>query len=276
MVMTPVATAFITVYNEEEWISRAVESLLQQTLYDIEVLVVDDGSTDRTVEIIHSFDDNRLRLLTPGRMGRARALAFAASEAQGEFIANLDADDEATPERLANQVAFLKQHPDVGWVGSAEARDDSQRGEKYVRAYPLSDREIRLQSAKCIPYCHSAVMFRKSLIDQGINYDPEQPYLIDFEFFLRVAGVCRVANVPDPLVVRRARDASYFQKTFTYAQQNRRLAKFCRRAVREFELPWTSNVYPLVRLAYPYIPNSLKRTARRMNGLVEETQATDS
>lgn len=267
--MTPIVTTFITVYNEEEWIESAVRSLLEQTLSDIEVLVLDDGSTDRTVEILRGFDDDRLRILTPGRLGRALALARVAEEARGEFLANLDADDDALPDRLNEQVIFLKSNSDVGWVGSAELREDSQRGESYVRQYPLSDREIRLQSAKCIPYCHSAVMFRKALVTAGLNYDPKQPFLIDFEYFLRVARRCQVANLPEPLVKRRARDASFFQKSFTYSQQNLKLVALCRRAIREFRLPLTSNLYPMMRLAYPYLPNSLKRTSRRWNGLQE-------
>lgn len=267
--MNPTVTAFITVFNEEEWIGRAVESLLSQTLRDIEVVVLDDGSTDRTVSILKSFDDPRLRILQPGRLGRAAALAHAATEARGEFLANLDADDEAMPERLEKQVAFLRANPDHAWVGCGELREDSQRGEFYARQYPLSDAEIRWQSAKCIPYCHSAVTFRRSLIEEGINYDPAQPYLIDFEYFLRVAARAKVANLPEALVLRRARDASFFQRSFTYTQQNRRLAGLCRRAIRDFQLPVRANVYPLLRLLYPYVPNRLKRTARRSQGLVE-------
>jgi glycosyltransferase EpsE len=269
--MNSVCTAFITVFNEEEYIAGAVESLLSQSLFDVEVLIVDDGSTDRTLEIVRSFDDPRVCVLTPGRLRRAGALAYAADQARGEFLANLDADDEAAPERLAEQVNFLRQHPDHVWVGCAEDRHDTQRGERYVRRYPERDAEIRRLAARCIPYCHSGVMFRKALVDQGVNYDPVQPYLIDFEFFLRVASHGKVANLPDPLVTRRARGESYFQRTFSCGAQNRQLSAFCRQAIKAFDLPYYHHIYPAVRMVYPWLPTALKRRIRASQGLSEET-----
>lgn len=267
--MNPVATAFITVYNEEQWISKAVESLLNQTLQNIEILIVDDGSTDRTRDILASFQDPRLRVIARDRAGRADSLAFACKEARGKYLANLDADDEAYPTRLEKQVRFLESHPDHAWVGCGEDREDSQRDEHIHRLYPQTDIDIRRQSAKCIPYCHSAVTFRRDLIEQGINYDPKQPFLIDFEFFLRVAKKYKVANLPEVLVMRRARHESYFQSRFKTSLQNRRLAKFCAQAVREFGLPFHYYAYPAARLAYPLLPNALKRIVRHRQGLQE-------
>jgi hypothetical protein len=112
-------------------------------------------------------------------------------------------------------------------------------------------------------------MFRKSLIDEGINYDPAQPYLIDFEFFLRVADRYKVANLPDVLVKRYVRGQSFFQSQFKTSRQNLRLARFCARAVRRFGLPLRFYAYPLARLIYPYIPHRLKREIRRRQGLGE-------
>jgi glycosyltransferase involved in cell wall biosynthesis len=203
------------------------------------------------------------------RTGRAGSLALACSKARGRYIANLDADDISYPERLAHQAAFLDAHPDHAWVGCGEEQDDNRRGEHHRRLYPESDADIRRQSAKCIPYCHSAVMFRKSLIDSGINYDPTQPYLIDFEFFLRVAQRHRVANLPEVLVKRYVRGASFFQASFKTSRQNRRLAWFCAIAVKRFKLPLSYYVYPLARLAYPALPSGVKRLVRTRQGLVE-------
>ena len=81
---------------------------------------------------------------------RARALELGCREAKGEFIAILDADDHAYPERLAKQVAFFEAHPDHVWLGTAEERVDSQRGEHVVRQYPLDDRGMRRMASKCV------------------------------------------------------------------------------------------------------------------------------
>lgn len=262
-------TAIITVFNGEDFIRRAVESLLSQGLKDIEVLVLNDGSTDCTGEILEQMEDHRLRVMNLPRTGRAGALALACREARGQYIANLDADDLSYPTRLEKQSTFLDEHPDHGWVGCGEEQDDDRRGEHHRRVYPLTDAEIRRQSAKCIPYCHSAVMFRKSLIDEGVNYDPSQPYLIDFEFFLRVAARAKVANLPDVLVKRNVRGVSFFQSQFKTSKQNVRLARFCAQAVRQFGLPVWFYVYPLARLVYPYIPSGFKKRIRRGQGLQE-------
>ncbi len=267
--MKPKVTAYMTVYNEKQWVGRAVDSLLSQTLRDTEILVIDDGSTDGTDQILGSFDDPRLRVITTTRRGRAAALAFATTEARGEYLANLDADDEAFPNRLKEQARFLDAHRDHGWVGSGEAREDTQRHERQVRTYPETDEAVRHQAAKCIPYSHSAVMIRKEVLQAGANYDPEQKYLIDFEFFLRVALRWKVANLPEPLVMRRLRNESYFQSRFSTSRQNLRLAQLCRRAIGQFRLPRSYYLFPVARIIYPLVPNRLKRMVRRRNGLPE-------
>lgn len=265
----PGITAMITVFNGEGFVARAVQSLLAQSLRDIEVLVLNDGSTDGTAAVLDSVGDERLRVIHLPRTGRAAALALACREARGRYIANLDADDVSYPQRLEKQAAFLDAHPAHAWVGCGEEQEDSRRGEHHLRTYPLDDADIRRQSAKCIPYCHSGVMFRKSLIGEGINYDPAQPYLIDFEFFLRVAERHKVANLPDVLVKRHVRGESFFQSRYKTSRQNLRLARLCAQAVRRFELPLRFYAYPLARLAYPYVPDGLKRRIRGRQGLGE-------
>lgn len=259
----------ITVFNGAASVAKAIQSLLDQTEKNIEVLVVNDGSTDKTQEILEGIADSRLRVLNLPRTGRAGSLALACREAKGTYIANLDADDISFPERLEKQAAFLDANPEHAWVGSGEEQEDDRRKEHHRRIYPLEDQEIRLQSAKCIPYCHSSIMFRRSLLEEDLNYDPAQPYLIDFDFFLRVAGRHKVANLPDILVKRNVSGGSFFQSTFKTSRQNRRLAWFCALAVGYFHLPFYYYIYPLGRLFYPLMPNGLKRWIRNRQGLRE-------
>lgn len=263
------ATALITVFNEETWIAQAVQSLLVQTLADIEILVIDDGSTDTTPDILASIEDPRLRVLRCHRMGRAAALALGVAEARGDYVAILDADDEAYPERLAQQVEFLDAHPAVAWLGCGEERRDTQRGEIAERFYPTSDAAIRRMAARCIPYSHSGVVIRRSLLEEGLNYDPSVPYLIDFEFFLRVAERHQVANLNEVLVMRRLRDESFFQSRFKRRAQNKALARLSARAVLRFGLPSWHLCYPLARLGYDLVPHRIKQKIRRAAGLTE-------
>lgn len=266
----PAVSVILTAYNEADRIRAALDSVLSQSLRDFEVVVVDDGSTDGTVEVVRGLADSRIRLVEAGRLGRGGALKRAVEAARGRYVANLDADDQARPDRLEKQTAFLDAHPDVVWLGGAEEMVDERRGERFVRRYPEGDAAIRRQAAKCIPYSHSAVMFRRSLLDEGLNYDPAQPYLIDFEFFLRVARSHGVANLAQPVVRRNVRAESYFQSSFSTARQNRRLARLCARAVRQLGLPVRYYAYPAARLGYPLLPDRLKRVVRRRQGLVED------
>lgn len=272
----PAVTAMITVYNGEQWIRNAIDSLLGQSYADLEVLVVNDGSSDSTGSILDGYADRRIRVMHEQRMGRAAALEKAVREAKGEFIANLDADDECYLSRIENQVRFLREHPDHGWVGGGEDREDTQRNEHYVRYYPESDAAIRRMAVKCIPYCHSAVMFRRSVLEKGLNYLPTQPYLIDFEFFIRVARHFRVANLQIPVVKRRARQKSFFQSRFTTREQNRELSRLCSKARQAFGLPLWMEAYPIARSVYPVLPDCVKQTARRALGLQEMGSATQS
>lgn len=265
------ASVIITVFNERDLIIRAIDSILVQSLKNIELLIIDDGSTDGTPDVIKSIDDSRIRLIKSERVGRASSLKLACELASGEYIANLDADDFSYPNRLLLQSQFLDMNNDYAWVGCAEERVDSQRDEHINRLYPTSDADIRKQCVKCIPYSHSGVMFRRSLIIEGINYDSNQPYLIDFEFFLRVASKYKVANLPDVLICRYVRSESYFQSRFKRSKQNRRLSLLTSKAIFSLKLPLFYLVYPLSRLIYDLFPERLKKTIRTLNGLYEKS-----
>lgn len=267
----PKVTALITVYNGEAHIQHAVESLLCQTLNDIEVLVIDDCSDDETLASLSKINDVRLRVIeSAARLKRAKALNLGCEEAQGEYIAILDADDYSYPDRLEKQLQFFEQNTDHVWLGTAEERLDSQRNEHVVRQYPLNDVEIRRMASKCIPYCHSSVMFKKSLIEQGCNYDPSIPYLIDFEFFLRAAQFGKVANLPDALSRRDIRHESYFQGQFRRADQNKYLAQLSLRSIRMLKTPFWLALNPMARLIYPMLPEFAQKLLRKVSGLKDE------
>lgn len=115
----PLVSVVMPVYNQERYISDAVECILGQTFADFELIIVDDGSTDRTVEIVKGFDDPRIRLVEEQHSGFITTLVKGYQEAKGTWIARMDSDDLCLPERLARQLDFLANHPECAFVGTA-------------------------------------------------------------------------------------------------------------------------------------------------------------
>jgi len=118
---SPAISVVMSVFNGQAFLSEAIESILGQTLRDFEFLVVDDGSTDRTAEILAGYAsrDGRMRVLRHENKGRAVSLNIGMTLATGDYIARMDADDVAMPCRLQEQFAFMQRHPEVGLLGGA-------------------------------------------------------------------------------------------------------------------------------------------------------------
>lgn len=268
----PRVSIVIAAFNEEHNIADAVGSILSQDFAALEVIAVDDGSTDDTLKILGEFADNRLRVYRQDRGGQYPALVKGIDLAKGDLIARLDADDISLPGRISAQVAYMDANPDCAWVGCGEVRIDQKRNEHYTRIYPISDKEIRLMSARCIPYCHSGVMFRRSVVEHGLNYPLQNRFMNDFEFFIEVARRYKVANLKKAYVQRVVRDASYYQRNFSTFRQNLRLIRLSARAIRAFDLNVSNYRYLVFRFFYPLLPDRMKRAIRKVQGL-SETQA---
>jgi glycosyltransferase involved in cell wall biosynthesis len=119
--LSPKVTVLMSVYNGEEHLREAIDSILNQTYKNFEFLIIDDGSTDGSVNIIRSYLDPRIRLIKNKKnIGITRSLNKGLKLARGEYIARMDDDDIAFPERLEKQVRFLNEHVNVGLVGGSD------------------------------------------------------------------------------------------------------------------------------------------------------------
>ncbi|MCY3864790.1 MAG: glycosyltransferase family 2 protein, partial [Chloroflexi bacterium] len=117
----PLVSVVMPVYNREIFVAEAIESILEQTFSDFEFVIVDDGSQDRSPEIIRQYErrDDRIRFLAfKQNKGKAAAKNFGIEAAQGQYIAGMDSDDVSLPQRLEKQVEFLRANPDIGVVGT--------------------------------------------------------------------------------------------------------------------------------------------------------------
>jgi glycosyltransferase involved in cell wall biosynthesis len=195
----------MTAHNEEAVIGDAVRSILAQTLADFELLVVDDGSTDRTAEIVQRFGDPRVRVLRQPNAGQPRAMNRAIAEARGRLVARHDADDLSLPRRFERQVAFLDSHPQVALVGTGAVLRDAAGRDRVFRAAESAE-EIRRALAWGNPIVHTSVMMRRAALERVGLYADMQ--FEDYDLWIRMAETFLLANIPDPLVVRRVREGS--------------------------------------------------------------------
>lgn len=266
--MAPRVSVVSTVFDGEAYFDRAIPGILGQSYDDLEFIIVDDGSRDRTPEMLRELAtrDSRIRLFFPGRLGPAAAYNFGTARARGEYIARQDFDDRSYSDRLRHQVALLDTDPDVGVVGGYYVLIDENRGERYVRMPPTGHADIIKAMARYIPLAHTVATFRRKVWEQAAGY-PEVGNLIDLRFWLRVAKLgWRFANVPEVVGEHFVHPQSFFHQSHRYAYRQRDLARVQAQIIKELNLsPWMY-AYPLGRYAYAYCPQFLKRALRRTLG----------
>lgn len=197
----PIVSVVMSVHNGQDFLRDAVDSILQQTFTDIELLVADDASTDATRDILAGYSDPRVRLFfNESNRGLTRNLNRLIHEARGAYIARMDHDDVSLPHRLARQVAFLDRNPEVGLIGAA-AEVINAHGQGIGVVYkPENHGEIvaHFEHSNCI--VHPTAMIRRSVLDQVGLYDENYRYAQDYDLWLRICEISRAHNLPEILL----------------------------------------------------------------------------
>ena len=192
----PKVTVFIPVYNREQYVGDAIESILAQTFSDFEILLVDDGSTDHSVDLIRSYTDPRIRLACKTRNKGVEL-------ARGQYMAMLDSDDRAYPHRLEKQVAFLDNHPDYAQVGSWCRMMDAQGHPlKRIKRQPIFPDDIHAQFLFRCAMSNRSIMARTAIL-QEYGYRNDYPRCQDYELHVRLAKQYKLGNLPECLVYGR-------------------------------------------------------------------------
>lgn len=199
----PLVTVFMAAYNGEAYIEKAIQSVLSQSFTDFELLIINDGSTDRTLDIIHQFTDPRIRLVhNDGNKGLTFTRNRGIEEAKGQYIAILDCDDIALPDRLQTQIRFLNAHPEIAICGGqAIAIDESgeQTGNLNVIA---GDKDISPELVFHNTFINSTLVIKRSaMLEAGgyRDYSPAEDYDLSYRISLRHP----VANLSEVLVYYR-------------------------------------------------------------------------
>ncbi len=214
----------MSVYNGEEFIRTAIESILNQTLKDFEFIIIDDGCTDKSPDIIESFKDSRIRLFRQTNQGLSTALNNGIAQARAEYIARMDADDISVNQRLELEYNFLKMNPIVGLVGTWISIIDSNGDVITEKDEPTSPEEIKRRMMTYNCFNHGSVMFRKSIFDQAHGYStmyPESTPVEDYALWLRMLKFCDGANIPINLYLWR-QHASSISSIQSQSQQDQK------------------------------------------------------
>ena len=208
--MNPLVSVVLPVFNCPSYVGEAIQSILDQTFLDFELIIIDDGSRDETPEVVRKYTDPRIRFFAQTNQGLAATLNRGIGLAQGRYVARQDQDDISAPERFRKQVAFLEAHPNCALIGTwAEIwKERASTGREHH--HPSDNSTLKFELLFNNPFVHSSVMIRKSALDRLGPYCTDQARQPpeDYELWSRIARHYEVANIPEVLHMYREIEGS--------------------------------------------------------------------
>jgi glycosyltransferase involved in cell wall biosynthesis len=218
----PLVSVVMPFFNSEKFIEQAISSVRKQTFSDLELIAVDDGSTDSSAQIVarHAAEDTRIRLVSAQHKGVASARNLGIQAACGRFIASMDADDISLATRLSNQVEALNQNPKLIAIGGSYDVIDEIGRVVYEVILPTTASLVNqtLQQGGC-PLCQSATTIRLSALQAVGGYRPNMTLAADYDLWLRLANIGALSNLPDKVLQFRVQPSSV-----TYANSESQFA----------------------------------------------------
>ncbi|MDH5673273.1 MAG: glycosyltransferase family 2 protein [Myxococcales bacterium] len=199
---SPLVSVVMPAHNAERYLCEALDSVLVQTYARLEIIVVDDGSSDSTWQILERYAaaDPRVRPFS-NEVNRgivaSRNRAFAEASAEARYFAVLDSDDVCMPDRIAQQVEFLENHPGHALVGGNTLIIDESSAVIGERRYPSADADLRRVITRYNPIAQPTVMIRKAALEEVGVYDERFPRCQDYDLWLRMCARYSIANLPE-------------------------------------------------------------------------------
>ncbi|HRZ85594.1 MAG TPA: glycosyltransferase [Candidatus Paceibacterota bacterium] len=231
----PLVSVVMPVYNSEKYVAQAIESVLNQTFKDFEFIIIDDGSTDKSLEIIKKYakKDKRIKVIVNNsNLKICKTLNKGIKLAKGKYIARMDSDDISLPTRFEEQVNFLEKNPDVGIVGSYIKLFEDSGKILGIRKYSQEDKELKERIFFYSPFAHPTVMMRKEIFDKGIYYQEVDFPSEDLNLWFRIGSRYKFSNIPKVLLNYR------YHENSTTGSKLRKMEK------RANELRWMNSRNP--------------------------------
>ncbi len=218
----PRITVLMSVYNGEKFLREAIDSILGQTYKDFEFVIYDDCSTDDTAGIIKSYDDPRI-VYRPNEVNRGLTwnLADGVSRSQSDYIARMDADDIAYPERLQKQIEWMDAHQDITILGTSVSYFAHKPGDGSLAKQPEGDATIKATLFISFTLMHPSIMIRRvDFKNHHLNYNPDYRCSQDHALYLDcICEGLKFANLSEPLLYMRAHARSISRAKYGFQQE---------------------------------------------------------
>jgi len=235
----PRVTVFIPVYNRERYLAETIDSVLAQSFTDFEVVLVDDGSVDRSIEIIEAYQDPRIRLFRNEKnLGIPRTRNRGLEEARGEFVAILDSDDIMLPTRLQTQVDYFDAHSECVGLGSWSKYINAEgKVIKQLCTRPISHKKIKVS---LLFHCaiHNRTFMARASVLKELGYNNDFARCQDYELLMRLSDFGEFHNLPKRLVLGRKHDEQITFNTSTIGDEKKCL--IAADALRKLSIEFTS------------------------------------
>lgn len=212
---TPLVSVVMAAYNSERFIGEAIESILDQSYDNFELIIVNDCSKDNTWNIIKSYSktDRRIKIFQNKKnLGGCKTLNKGMLLGKGKYLAVMDNDDISYSRRLEKQVNLLEKNPKIGIVGGGIEIIDENGTIQSKRKYHLKDSEIRKHLFHFSPFAHPLIMVRRSVLEQVGYHDCEYAPADDYELYFRIGKVSKFANIKDVIFKYRVVSGSMTQR----------------------------------------------------------------
>lgn len=200
----PLVSVIMPAYNAEKYIAEAIESVINQSYTNWELIIIDDGSTDNTANEINKYTDKRIIFIKESNAGQSTQLNLGITIANGQYIAIAHADDINLVNRLSLQVAFLKENNNIDVCGSYIRTFNEKTSEGRIIEFPTESDFCYSMLYYGNPLAHPAVMFKKSIFElYNLSYNKEQKAAEDYNLWIRLSKHCKISNIPKELVLYR-------------------------------------------------------------------------
>jgi len=227
MNFNPMISVVMSVYNAEKYLDEAIQSILHQSYKDFEFIIINDGSTDRSLEIIKKYQnkDKRIILITRENKGLIFSLNEGIKKSKGKYIARMDADDISLPERFQSQIKLLESNNEIGVCGTAIIgfSDDMKKNISY---YSENNKELKTELLFSSVFAHPTVMMRRKLFKKfNLKYEEKYKNAEDFGLWVQMSEYTKFSNIKDPLLKYRILDDSITRLADKYIEDRYKIIK---------------------------------------------------